>query len=129
MKEPIGYNIVTYGLFLQNEQKDFGKLLDKPIHVSAIITCHPSDTKDFKKAYFIFVDGKHIPEFKYPDHIRDDESGDRCVYIFRSSQFYREHVDLLRNEKPIALWWSQKNNTWQLATGKSEPVGEGAGEH
>ncbi len=128
MKEPIGYNITSYGLFLQNEDRIFGDLLNKSVHVHAIITCHPSDKKDFNKVYFVFIEDDEIPDFKYPDHIKNDEKGEKCVYLFRSYEFYRDYVDLLRNEKPITIWWSQKENTWQLATGKSEPVGEGGGE-
>ena len=125
MKEPNGYDITSYGIFLQDENKDFGNLVQNEVHVSAIITCHPADKKDFKKAYLIFVTDKHVPTFKYPEHIRDDDSGEKCVYIFRPYQSYQDYVDLLRYEKPITLWWSVKDNSWQLATGKAEPVGEG----
>ncbi len=125
MREAKEYGIHSYGIFLQKDLKDFKQLLPHKVQVSAIIACHPSDTVDFKKAYFIFIEGKDIPDFKYPDHIRDNDSGETCVYIFRSSQYYDSYVDLLRYEKPIVLWWTPDKNRWQLATGKAEPVGEG----
>ncbi|MDF1540808.1 MAG: hypothetical protein P1Q69_18065 [Candidatus Thorarchaeota archaeon] len=126
MAETTEYKINSYGIFLQRELKDFKHLLPHKVHVSAIIGCHPSDTTDFKKAYFIFIEGKDIPDFKYPDHIRDNDSGEKCAYIFRSSQYYKDYVDLLRNEKPIVLWWIPDKDKWQLATGQAEPVGEGS---
>ena len=124
MNDPVGYNIVSYGIFLQREKRDFSQLLNREVLVTAIITCHPEDIKDFKKAYFVFIDERKIPVFVHPDHIRADDSGNRSVYIFRSHQSYQNYVDLLRYEKPITLWWSKRGNSWQLATGKAEPVGE-----
>jgi hypothetical protein len=127
MPDPIGYDIDSYGIFLQRKKKDFGKLLEKAVLVTAIVTCHPSNSEDFDKVYIVFTDSTSIPEFDEEKHIRLDDEGLKCVYIFRPSQHYLDYVDLLRNEKPITLWWSKKINYWQLATGKREPVGEGPG--
>ncbi len=125
MNDPVEYNIVSYGIFLQRQKRDFSHLLDHEVLVTAIITCYPKNTEEFKKVYFIFLDEEKIPSFRYPNHIRDDHIGERAVYIFRSHDTYQNYVDLLRYEKPISLWWSKSKNTWQLATGKAEPVGEG----
>lgn len=127
LKDPIGYDIITYGIFLQKDQSSFSGLLDRKVHVSAIVSCHPSKSADFDKVYFVFIDDDSIPDFDETKHIRVDD-GEKRVYLFRASKFLGDYVDLLRNEKPITLWWSKKDNAWQLATGKSEPVGEGAGE-
>ncbi|MHA2424266.1 MAG: hypothetical protein ACXAEF_05730 [Candidatus Thorarchaeota archaeon] len=124
MKDPCEYNITSYGLFLQNEKRDFGGLISEEVHVSAIITCHPEENEDFKKVYLIFINDEKVPNFKYPDHIRDDDAGDKCAYIFRPYSEFHNYVDLLRYEKPITLWWSKKEGIWQLATGRAEPVGE-----
>jgi len=127
LKDPIGYDIITYGIFLQRDVTNFRGLLSKEVCVSAIVSCHPTEATDFDKVYFVFIEDQAIPEFDYEHHIRIDD-GEKRVYLFRSSKYYTDYVDLLRNEKPIKLWWSKKDNSWQLATGKSEPVGEGGGE-
>ncbi len=127
MKDPIGYDIITYGIFLQREQSDFRGVLDRKVHVSAIVSCHPFQPTDFDKVYFVFIEDKIIPEFNQDNHIRVFD-GEKRVYLFRASQYLADYIDLLRNEKPITLWWSKDDNSWQLATGKREPVGEGGGE-
>ncbi|MFW9908824.1 MAG: hypothetical protein ACFFEF_09640 [Candidatus Thorarchaeota archaeon] len=127
MNDLVSYAIESYGIFLQRNMKDFGGLIDREVLVTAIIECHPKVTQDFHKVYMIFVDGKHIPEFNEELHIRVNEDGEKCVYLFRPYETYLTYVDLLRNEKPVTLWWSKRNNFWQLATGTREPVGEGPG--
>ncbi len=109
-------DITEYVIHLVNEKRRYN-VADYP--VAAHIRCTTTDESKMY-VYIVFIDGETLP----PNLI----SSEGLIYVFVSSRFYAMYLDLLRNERPIQLWWYPDTYAFDLCTAAREPVGEGPGE-
>lgn len=119
MPEYKRYDIASYVVWLQRASRDFGGMLQSPVTVMATIGCHPSDTTDFRRLRYVFIAGDNLPA----DRIRERPRG-KDVFVFRPFSSFPYHLDVLRNEKPIAVRLDMATVDCMLGTAR-EAVGEG----